>query len=138
MKSGFEKIYYMTIDAVCKFAKSYAPTVKYSKVTWQELKEMAVKQSVNGEIGGYGWFTGFKDMAEKTVLRQLLDKWGEFSVDDGKIFDADEHPSAIVQREEEFAEVKNVITVNADTGEVVNAEEVHDEQPQQAQKFSLS
>ena len=46
MKSGFEKIYYMTIDAVCKFAKSYAPTVKYSKVTWQELKEMAVKQSV--------------------------------------------------------------------------------------------
>ena len=63
---------------------------------------------------------------------------GEFSVDDGKIFDADEHPSAIVQRDEEFAEVKNVITVNADTGEVVNAEEVHDEQPQQAQKFSLS
>ena len=138
MKSGFEKIYYMTIDAVCKFAKSYAPTVKYSKVTWQELKEMAVKQSVNGEIGGYGWFTGFKDMAEKTVLRQLLDKWGEFSVDDGKIFDADEHPSAIVQRDEEFAEAKNVITVNADTGEVVNTEEVHDEQPQQAQKFSLS
>uniref|UniRef100_UPI004029EE33 recombinase RecT n=1 Tax=Prevotella sp. TaxID=59823 RepID=UPI004029EE33 len=136
-KSGFEKIMYMSLDEVCKFAKTYAPTVKYSKITWQELRDLAIKQSVEGTGGGLGWFAGFQDMAEKTVLRQLLSSWGELSVDAEQIINADERPSAIVQRDEEFAEAKNVITINADTGQAVNAEEVHDEQPQ-AQKFSLS
>lgn len=117
-KSGFEKIMYMTIDDVCKFAKTYAPTVKFSKITWQELKELAIKQSVDGEGGGLGWFAGFQDMAEKTVLRQLLSSWGELSVDAEQVINADERPSAIQQRDEEFAEDKKVIVVDAETGEV--------------------
>lgn len=117
-KSGFEKIMYMTIDEVCKFAKTYAPTVKFSKITWQELKELAIKQSMDGEGGGLGWFAGFQDMAEKTVLRQLLSSWGELSVDAAQVINADERPSAIQQRDEEFAEDKKVIVVDAETGEV--------------------
>lgn len=117
-KSGFEKIMYMTIDEVCKFAKTYAPTVKFSKITWQELKEQAVKQSVEGKGGGLGWYAGFQDMAEKTVLRQLLSSWGELSVDAAQVINADERPSAIQQRDEEFAEDKKVIVVDAETGEV--------------------
>lgn len=117
-KSGFEKIMYMTIDDVCKFAKTYAPTVKFSKITWQELKELAIKQSVEGEGGGLGWFAGFQDMAEKTVLRQLLSSWGELSVDAEQVINADERPSSIQQRDEEFNEDKKVIVVDAETGEV--------------------
>ena len=117
-KSGFEKIMYMTIDEICKFAKTYAPTVKFSKITWQELKELAIKQSVEGEGGGLGWFAGFQDMAEKTVLRQLLSSWGELSVDAEQVINADERPSAIQQRDEEFGEDKKVIVVDAETGEV--------------------
>lgn len=117
-KSGFEKIMYMTIDEICKFAKTYAPTVKFSKITWQELKELAIKQSVEGEGGGLGWFAGFQDMAEKTVLRQLLSSWGELSVDAAQVINADERPTAIQQRDEEFAEDKKVIVVDAETGEV--------------------
>ena len=118
MTSGFEKILYMDIEQVCKFAKTYAPTVKYSKLTWQELRDLGIKQSVDGEGGGQGWFTGFQDMAEKTVLRQLLTKWGELSVDAAQVINADERPSAIQQRDEEFAEDKKVIVVDAETGEV--------------------
>ena len=118
-KSGFEKIMYMTIDEVCKFAKTYAPTVKFSKITWQELKELAIKQSVEGKGGGLGWYAGFQDMAEKTVLRQLLSSWGELSVDAEQVINADERPSAIQQRDEEFyAAAKEVIVVDAETGEV--------------------
>lgn len=117
-KSGFEKIMYMTIDDVCKFAKTYAPTVKFSKITWQELKELAIKQSVEGKGGGLGWYAGFQDMAEKTVLRQLLSSWGELSVDAEQVINADERPSAIQQRDEEFAEDKKVIVVDAETGEI--------------------
>lgn len=117
-KSGFEKIMYMTIDDVCKFANTYAPTVKFSKITWQELKELAIKQSVEGKGGGLGWYAGFQDMAEKTVLRQLLSSWGELSVDAEQVINADERPSAIQQRDEEFAAAKEVIVVDAETGEV--------------------
>ena len=117
-KSGFEKIMYMTIDEVCKFAKTYAPTVKFSKTTWQELKEQAIKQSVEGKGGGLGWYAGFQDMAEKTVLRQLLSTWGELSVDADQVINADERPTAIQQRDEEFAAAKEVIVVDAETGEI--------------------
>lgn len=117
-KSGLEKIMYMTIDDVCKFAKTYAPTVKFSKITWQELKELAIKQSVEGKGGGLGWYAGFQDMAEKTVLRQLLSSWGELSVDAEQVINADERPSAIQQRDEEFSAAKEVIVVDAETGEV--------------------
>lgn len=117
-KSGFEKIMYMTIDEVCKFAKTYAPTAKFSKTTWQELKELAIKQSVEGKGGGLGWYAGFQDMAEKTVLRQLLSSWGELSVDAEQVINADERPTAIQQRDEEFAAAKEVIVVDAETGEI--------------------
>lgn len=137
MKSGFEKVYYMTIDAVCKFAKTYAPTVKCSKITWQELKDMAIKQSVDGEIGGFGWFSGFKDMAEKTALRQLLDKWGELTPDVQQIFNVDEHPTAIQQRDDEFNEDKKVIVVDAETSEIKQAGEDPEAQTE-TKKFKLS
>lgn len=138
-KDGLTKLLYMTLDEVCRYAKQYSPTIKFNeKVDAEKLKEMALKQAANGSGDGVGWQSNFESMAIKTVLRRLLSKWGELSIESNDITKLDEAPSAIVQRDEEFAEAKNVITVNADTGQAVNAEEVHDEQPQQAQKFSLS
>lgn len=137
-KDGLTKLLYMTLDEVCRYAKQYSPTIKFNeKVDAEKLKEIALKQAANGSGDGVGWQSNFESMAIKTVLRRLLSKWGELSIESNDITNLDEAPSAIVQRDEEFAEAKNVITVNADTGEVVNAVEVHDEQPQ-AQKFSLS
>ena len=137
-KDGLTKLLYMTLDEVCRYAKQYSPTVKFSeKIYAEKLKEIALTQAANGSGEGVGWYSNFESMAIKTVLRRLLSKWGELSIESNDITNLDEAPSAIVQRDEEFAEAKNVITVNADTGEVVNAEEVHDEQPQ-AKKFSLS
>lgn len=139
-KDGLTKLLYMTLDEVCRYAKQYSPTIKYNeKVDADKLKEIALKQAANGSGDGVGWQSNFESMAIKTVLRRLLSKWGELSIESNDITNLDEAPSAIVQRDEEFAEAKNVITISTDTGEVVNAEEVHDEQPQQqAQKFSLS
>ena len=137
-KSGFEKIMYMTIDEVCKFAKTYAPTVKFSKITWQELKELAINQSVEGKGGGLGWYAGFQDMAEKTVLRQLLSSWGELSVDAEQVINADERPSAIQQRDEEFAEAKKIITIDAETGEIKQPADEDPEAQTETKKFKLS
>ena len=57
-------------------------------------------------------------MALKTVLRRLLSKWGELSIENNDILNIDEAPSAEQQRDEEFSEDKKVIVVDAETGEI--------------------
>lgn len=52
-KDGLTKLLYMTLDEVCRYAKQYSPTVKFSeKVDAEKLKEMALKQAANGSGEG--------------------------------------------------------------------------------------
>ena len=65
-----------------------------------------------------GWYSNFESMALKTVLRRLLSKWGELSIENNDILNIDEAPSAEQQRDEEFDKAKEVIVVNDETGEI--------------------
>lgn len=119
MKNGFSKLLYMSLDEVCLYAKQYSPTVKFNdKLTSDGLKQLALNQAAKGVSDGVGWKSNFESMALKTVLRRLLSKWGELSIENNDILNIDEAPSAEQQRDEEFAEDKKVIVVNAETGEV--------------------
>lgn len=119
MKNGFSKLLYMSLDEVCLYAKQYSPTVKFKDgVTSETLKNLALKQAASGVSDGVGWYSNFESMALKTVLRRLLSKWGELSIENNDILNIDEAPSAEQQRDEEFAEAKEVIVVNDETGEV--------------------
>lgn len=123
MKSGLSKLLYMSIDEVCIYAKQYSPTVKFGKVTAEGLKKIAIEQAEKGSSEGVGWYSNFESMAIKTVLRRLLSKWGELSIESNNdILSMDESPNmpAEQQRDEEFAEVKEVVTVDAETGEVTH------------------
>lgn len=119
MKNGFSKLLYMSLDEVCLYAKQYSPTVKFKdSVTSETLKDLALKQAASGVSDGVGWYSNFESMALKTVLRRLLSKWGELSIENNDILNIDEAPSAEQQRDEEFAEDKKVIVVDAETGEI--------------------
>lgn len=121
MKNGLSKLLYMSLDDVCIYAKQYSPTVKFSKeMTADKLKALALKQAEAGAGEGVGWYSNFESMALKTVLRRLLSKWGELSIESNDILNLDEAPtiSAEVQRDSEFSEAKEVITVDAETGEI--------------------
>lgn len=120
MKNGLSKLLYMSLDEVCLYAKQYSPTVKFAKTTADDLKKMALEQAAKGNADGVGWYSNFESMAIKTVLRRLLSKWGELSIESNDITSIDEAPSALQQRDEEFAEAKEIITVDAQTGEVIN------------------
>lgn len=138
-KDGLTKLLYMTLDEVCRYAKQYSPTVKFSeKATPASLKEMALKQAANGSGEGVGWYSNFESMAIKTVLRRLLSKWGELSIESNDITNLDEAPSAIVQRDEEFAEAKKVIVVDAETGEIEQPAGEDPEAQTETKKFKLS
>ena len=117
MKNGFSKLLYMSLDEVCLYAKQYSPTVK-DGVTPETLKNLALKQAASGVSDGVGWYSNFESMALKTVLRRLLSKWGELSIENNDILNIDEAPSAEQQRDEEFSEDKKVIVVDAETGEI--------------------
>lgn len=119
MKNGFSKLLYMSLNEVCLYAKQYSPTVKFKdSVTSETLKNLALKQAASGVSDGVGWYSNFESMALKTVLRRLLSKWGELSIENNDILNIDEAPSAEQQRDEEFAEDKKVIVVDAETGEI--------------------
>lgn len=139
MKNGFSKLLYMSLDEVCLYAKQYSPTVKFSeKATPATLKELALKQAASGVSDGVGWYSNFESMALKTVLRRLLSKWGELSIENNDILNIDEAPSAEQQRDEEFAEAKEVIEVDAETGEIKHPAGEDPEAQTETKKFKLS
>lgn len=138
MKNGFSKLLYMSLDEVCLYAKQYSPTVKFSeKATPATLKELALKQAASGVSDGVGWYSNFESMALKTVLRRLLSKWGELSIENNDILNIDEAPSAEQQRDEEFAEAKEVIEADAETGEIKQPTDEDPAEPK-TKKFKLS
>ena len=138
MKNGFSKLLYMSLDEVCLYAKQYSPTVKFSeKATPATLKELALKQAASGVSDGVGWYSNFESMALKTVLRRLLSKWGELSIENNDILNIDEAPSAEQQRDEEFAEAKEVIEVDAETGEIKQSAGEDPEAQTETKKFKL-
>lgn len=139
MKNGFSKLLYMSLDEVCLYAKQYSPTVKFSeKATADSLKALALKQAASGVSDGVGWYSNFESMALKTVLRRLLSKWGELSIENNDILNIDEAPSAEQQRDEEFAEAKEVIEVDAETGEIKQPADEDTEAQTETKKFKLS
>lgn len=142
MKNGLSKLLYMTLDEVCIYAKQYSPTVKFSdKTTAESLKKLALKQAAEGSGDGVGWYSNFESMALKTVLRRLLSKWGELSIESNDIINLDEAPavSSANERDVQFAEAKEVATVDTTTGEIVQpGDEVSQPQPANPNPFKLS
>ena len=66
MTSGFVKEMYMSYDDMLEYAK------KYSK---------AYRRDLDKHTSFSFWTTKFEDMAKKTMLRQLLGKWGLLTPD---------------------------------------------------------
>lgn len=142
MKNGLSKLLYMTLDEICIYAKQYSPTVKFSdKTTAESLKKLALKQAAEGSGDGFGWYSNFESMALKTVLRRLLSKWGELSIESNDIINLDEAPavSSANERDVQFAEAKEVSAVDTATGEIVQpGDEVSQTQSVNPNPFKLS
>lgn len=119
LTNGFRKMMYMSLNDMCVYAKKYSATLKNCKMSNEQLAEMAQKQSENGPGNSVGWYGNFNDMATKTVLRRLLSKYGYLSIEMQNAMSVDDIPTAESQRDTEFAEAKEVMTVDAETGEIV-------------------
>ena len=129
--NGFAKTFFMSIEQMANFALTYAPVFKgmKDKPTVDSLIDLANEQIVKGPVQGQtGWKANFNAMAQKTVLRNLLSKYGFLSIEMMNAISMDEkqdYDSAEEIRDTENAEQHQVVNVSKviDDAEEVNEEE---------------
>jgi recombination protein RecT len=119
--NGFRKTLYVTVEEVAKHAKMYAPTLKYSPdITVERLMKLAGKEPT-----GIGWLGDFDSMAIKTVLRELLSKYGYLSI---------EMQSAIAQDIETDIRAERDNAIEDIVAEAVSMEDEIEEQKEQEEE----
>lgn len=119
--NGFRKTLYSTVEEIARHAKKYAPTLKFSKdITVESLVKLAGKEPT-----GIGWTGDFDSMAIKTVLRELLSKYGYLSI---------EMQSAIVQDVETDIRAERDNAIQDVVAEEVSMEEAFSEDNKEVEK----
>lgn len=78
--NGFSKTLYMTVDQMANHAKRYSKGLK-KEVTVDQLKALADLPVSTDDNKTVGWLGNFHSMGVKTVVRNLLSKFGYLSVE---------------------------------------------------------
>ena len=79
---GFSKTLYMTVEEMAKHAKRYSKSLMYKKeATVEYLVSLSQLPFQPESAGNVGWLGNFHSMAIKTVMRNLLARYGYLSVD---------------------------------------------------------
>lgn len=86
MLNGFKKQLYWTKTKMENHADKYSQA--YSLEADKKLKAGKIPQNELWKYSSF-WYTSFDEMAEKTMIRQLLSKWGMLSTEMAQAIDAD-------------------------------------------------
>lgn len=76
--NGFRKVLYWSKEKMMNHADTYSPA--FSRKGYENLLAGNVKQSEMWKYSSF-WYKNFDDMAKKTMLRQLVSRWGVMSID---------------------------------------------------------
>ena len=85
-ENGFQKKIYWTKEKMLDYANKYSPA--FSKKGYQALIEGKVKKEDMWKYSSF-WYKSFDDMAKKTMLRQLISKWGIMSIEMQQAYEKD-------------------------------------------------
>ena len=111
--NGFRKIMYWPKEKMEAHAKTYS---------------QGYRSDLNNKTSFTFWSKNFDDMAKKTMLRQLISKWGIMSIEFQKAFDAD---MAVIDEKGTVEYVDNVDTFDANLDETpFNVAETSEEVPE--------
>lgn len=139
--NGFRKAMYWSKDKMMAHADKYS--MAFSAAKYRDLMDGKIPQSEMWKYSSF-WYKDFDGMAYKTMLRQLISKWGIMSIDlqaamnndmvvtygDGSTVNADNSP--------DFAQdFSNAINVDNSTGEVIE-HAAPDAPPADAQPATVS
>lgn len=112
--NGFNKILFMTISEIAHYAKTFSPSLRGDRVPEESLTSAAQRQASEGAISDVlGWQGDFNGMAQKTVLKRLLSKYGILSIEMADALSRDEAPTIEQQRDNDNNSEKTVIDATA-------------------------
>lgn len=84
--NGFRKSIYWSKQKMEKHADTYSPA--FNLDTFQKMKNGQIKKEDMWKYSSF-WYKNFDEMAFKTLIRQLISKWGIMSTDMQQAFEKD-------------------------------------------------
>lgn len=90
---GFRKTLYWSKDKMLVYADKYSPA--FSKEAYTKLINNEIPANEMWKYSSF-WYKSFDDMAKKTMIRQLISKWGGMAVEPLRV--ALEHDNNVLQR----------------------------------------
>lgn len=108
--NGFKKAMYWSREKMLAHADRFSPAFSAEK-----YKQLQAGNIPDGEAWKYSsfWYKNFDDMACKTMLRQLISKWGVMSIEMQQAYEADQ----AVIREDGKAECVEAAVVEGEFSE---------------------
>lgn len=76
--NGFKKVMYWSKSQMLAHADRFSPA--FSKVAYEKLQRGEIPQQDLWRYSSF-WYKNFDEMAKKTMLRQLISKWGIMSTE---------------------------------------------------------
>lgn len=86
--NGFEKTLYWTADQMMSHADKYSPA--FSAAAYKKLLNGEIPQDELWKYSSF-WYKDFDGMAKKTMLRQLISKWGIMTAEMTMAYERDGH-----------------------------------------------
>lgn len=119
--NGFSKTLYIELEKMAKHAKKYSPTLTYKKsATIESLMKLAGQDPT-----GIGWEGDYDNMSLKTVVRNLLSKYGYLSIEMQSALVSDVETIGV----EKQIEAPSTTVIDIDSEEVEGEEKVEDDKP---------
>lgn len=87
LKNGFEKTMYWSYDKMIKHADTYSQA--FSSEIYDKIKNNQIPEKDMWKYSSF-WYKSFDDMALKTMLRQLLSKYGIMGEEMQKAYEYDQ------------------------------------------------
>ena len=85
--SGFKKQFYMSYEEMLDHADTYSQA--FNKEDYFRLQNGQIPANEMWKYSSF-WYKNFDEMAKKTILRQLLSKWGIMSIEMEKAYTLDQ------------------------------------------------
>lgn len=86
--NGFQKTLYWTADQMMAHADKYSPA--FSAAAYKKLLNGEIPQNELWKYSSF-WYKDFDGMAKKTMLRQLISKWGIMTAEMTMAYERDGH-----------------------------------------------
>jgi len=93
-QNGFRKALYWSRKKMMSHADKYSPA--FSSLSYEKLQRGEIPEKELWKYSSF-WYKDFDDMAKKTMLRQLISRWGVMSIEMQQAFEAD---NSLVERQD--------------------------------------